>query len=156
MAKGTFTDTDKGATRVLKGATAHPVIDVGVIGPKAEKSVKGVTIREIAGFNEFGTKERGGHTPARPFIGSWFDLKKDEMRGFITKASGLLLLGKLKPQQFIRLVGEKAVGDIKKHMTTGIKPRNADSTVARKKSTKTLIDTGAMRSSVSYREVKYK
>lgn len=148
--QGVVTDTDKGAVRLLETVKGSPCLDVGIIGAKADASRGRFTVGEIAGVHEFGSAT----VPKRSFIGSWFDAHQAEMSEHVRRCTKLLLEGKIDAAKWHTLVGVKAVGGIQKHISEGISPPLKPATVARKKSSKPLIDTGIMRSSITWREVK--
>lgn len=108
---------------------------------------KGKSIAEYAAANEYGT-HRG--IPERSFMRSSFD----ENRHGISVVMG---------QQFAKVKrGEKTVvaalghlglyhqAQIKAKISSNMQPANDQKTIKRKKSSATLIDTGAMRNSVHY------
>ena len=58
-------------------------------------------------------------------------------------------------EELIGLLGEQIVADIKEKIDSNIPPLLSPATIKRKKSTKTLIDTGIMKNSINY-EIKGK
>lgn len=62
---------------------------------------------------------------------------------------GLVVDGKTTVYRALMRVGQEHADDIKAKIRSNISPANAASTIARKKSSKTLIDTGAMLQSVT-------
>lgn len=143
-------DSDHGYAKLVQTLKAwgEPRISVGIHDADAGKADRrGVTVLEKAIFNEFGTAE----IPARSFIRAWVD----ESQGAIVKAlasqARLVVAGKISKEQAIERVGLWAVGQIQARIAQGIDPPNAPSTIARKGSSTPLIDTGQLRSSVSYK-----
>lgn len=151
MASNTVTDKDNGAAKLVKASFGAPVFDVGIVGAKAEQRHSGsrFTVAQIASVHEFGSVT----VPRRSFIGAWFDENVAEITAFERKAAGLLLHGKITEEQYANLVGSKCVGGIQKRIASNIGPPLKAETVRRKKSTVSLIDTGVMRSSVTFRRV---
>jgi hypothetical protein len=122
-------------------------LDVGVFGPKAEERHKDsdATVGEIAVYHEFGLG-----VPERSFIRAWFEQNSrtviDDMRAGLIR----VLKRELTPEQLADLLGQKYVGQIQARMAAGIPPPLAESTIARKGSSIPLIDTGQLRSAVTY------
>jgi hypothetical protein len=58
--------------------------------------------------------------------------------------------GKRTSDQVLEILGQRAVGQIQERIASGIAPANAPSTVAKKGSSTPLIDTGVLRSSITY------
>ena len=82
---------------------------------------------------------------------STFDEKHQEWEGMLDKALENIINGKsTNIDNQINLIGERMVSDIKEKISSNIPPENADSTKRRKKSTRTLIDSGVMRNSINY------
>lgn len=137
---------DHGAVNLLEiTKKAHPLVDIGVIGAKAEAKHGDATVGLIASVHEFGL----GNCPRRSFIADWFEEATPEMIVFVKRLTLLLVQGKIKDGQFVKLLGEKAKGDIQKRMALGIEPKPLKYRVGTP-----LIDTGVLRSSITYREVK--
>lgn len=151
MAKtNTVTDVDKGAAKTVSAfLKKYGQIDVGVLGPKAHSKHRKseVTVADIAGFHEFGTK----NIPKRSFVRAWFDGAQTEIVDKLRSAAVKLVQGKLDGDGYVKLLGNWAVGQMRKRIASGISPSLAQSTVDRKGSNKPLIDTGVLRSSISFR-----
>ena len=116
---------------------------------------QGESILQYATANEFGTRT----IPARSFIRSTVDVKKDEWFGLVqNQIDDILDLKAPSANVALSRLGLFAEGDIKDKISSNIKPDNADSTKIAKAGstsavTRTLIDTGAMRTAVKYRVV---
>jgi hypothetical protein len=103
----------------------------------------GVTNAQIGAVNHFG----GGNTPARP----WLDigvmkgvpLYSDVIRSVSESGENL--------DMALNRIGILAVTSAQEYITELNSPANAPSTVAKKGSANPLIDTGILRSSVSYK-----
>ena len=113
-----------------------------------DKENKGVSVTDYAIFNEFGTST----IEARPFLQTAFNENQKKYEGIIKNIYEKALDGK-DIDIDINKLGELMVNDIKEKISSNIQPKNADSTIAKKGSSKTLIDTGIMRSSIEYRVV---
>jgi hypothetical protein len=158
-------DTDKGAKKMLERLLKKGALSVGVLAEdaarthEAKESVdrikdifKGpgatLTIGEIAEIHEFGL----GSCPRRSFLAGWVDENQDEIRNVVNKGAAALVQGRLDgPLQFLNQVGAWAVGSIQKRMAQNIPPPLAPATIQRKGSSIALIDTGQLRSSITYR-----
>ena len=144
-------DVDRGykdlVARVFSAAKRKPVIEVGVLDGERPHGDDAVSILEVAVFNEFGTAT----IPERSFIRAWFDENEAGLRQDLVKLMQSVVRGQRTPDQILELLGQRCVGQIQARIAAGIAPDNAPSTVARKGSSTPLIDTGALRSSISYR-----
>lgn len=158
-------DKDKGATAMLARLLAHGALSVGVLGPEAAQvheaphaigpvqagpsSEHSLTVGEIAEIHEFGL----GSCPRRSFLADWADEKKDEITNIVIKGGAALVRGKSikSPIQLLNQIGQWAVGSIQTRMATNIPPPLAPETIKRKGSSVSLIDTGQLRSSITYR-----
>lgn len=124
----------------------------GVLGKKPRTGT-GPSNAELASIHEFGL----GSAPARPFIGPAFLMHKAEYRDLIRRGYA----GAVKsndPNAFRRvlaLIGQKMSADIKNFVTAGapVPPPLSPKTVARKGSSRTLVDTGQLIRSVDYEVV---
>lgn len=149
----TIRDRDAGyaalVARVFGLAKVKPRIDVGVLeGPGGEThGDDAVTVLEVAVWNEFGTDS----VPSRSFVRAWFDEHEAELRQELVKLMQAVVRGERTKDQVLELLGQRCVAQIQARIADGIDPPNAPSTIARKGSSKPLIDTGALRSSISYR-----
>lgn len=138
----------KGLLNRVYGTKKPPVIKVGVFDRDGDQphGDDEVTVLEVAMWNEFGTDT----IPERSFIRAWFDENRERCRTAVRKMLEGVVAGKYKREQAIELVAQRFVGEIQRRMARGIPPPNAPATIARKGSDKPLIDTGQLRSSISY------
>lgn len=88
--------------------------------------------------------------PERSFIRSTMIEKSSSYVDFVKRLALLIVDGKLEPDKAIRLLGEKVKADIQNKITSGIAPPNAESTIAKKGSSKPLIDHGTLLGAISY------
>ncbi len=130
------------------------VIKVGVQGRDASKMNDGVTVVSYAAQNEFGNNFVGPNhnivIPERSFLRSTTDKKKG-WKNELEQSYKNVFDGKDTALSAIAKVGIIARDDIIKTITDGVLPKNALSTIRKKKSDKTLIDTGVLRNSISYK-----
>ena len=164
MAHKGCSDTDKGLAKIFEemgklksmcvkvGVTEdvgskkgmHKVKKVGKNGKKSKRKVKventdGPTIAQYASWNELGTDD--GRIPPRPFIRGFADGKRELIALTMEKLGNLVTGGKLDAGTAIRLLGEFGQNGIKSYIRHGDFAPNADSTIAKKRSSKPLIDT---------------
>lgn len=124
------------------------------VGIQHGESVDGVSLAAIGMFNEFGTK----HSPERSFIRTAFDENTPGLIDAAGKLTQAVIDDAMTPDNAIRVLGELHQGQVVDKIDEITTPPNAPSTIARKKSSKPLIDTGDMRAAVRYliRKVKGK
>ena len=99
-----------------------------------------LTEDQVALYNEFGTAD----IPARPFMRRAHAVLQK-------KIPQIVQMGLEDEKTLERIVGECAVemqNQIKESIDSNIPPPNKESTIKRKGSTRTLIDTGQMRQAV--------
>lgn len=151
MTKGVVIN-DKGWRKLLEKvrglAEAH--VKVGIVGSHAHETQGDLSLIEIATFNEFGTAT----IPERSFIRKTFVTKKAELGAFAGKLAHGLLSDRLDLRRALGLLGEWGASAVKKTITAGnIQPPNAPSTIARKGSSRPLVDTGQLVNAISYEVV---
>lgn len=130
-----------------KGAQEHP----------SHGEAKHITNVQLAVIHEFGAPSAG--IPERSFLRSTFHEKRAayrEMLGKLLKNS--VVKGKEDLFHSFALVGQKLSADIKGKFTEGegIAPPLAAETIARKGSSRPLVDTGTLKNSITYAVVKGK
>ena len=110
---------------------------------------------EVSGHNlnkavwqEFGTS-RG--IPERPFMRGSVSRNKDKYKRQMKAAAKAITNGGLTMEQAMNQLGAAAAADIQAEIVALDSPPNAPSTIARKGSSNPLIDTGAMRQSVTWK-----
>jgi hypothetical protein len=140
-------------------------LKVGVFSSDPKKDHKGnisgeVTVLMVAEWMEFGTApppladgtiKRA--IPARSFIRAWFDENEPANKALIASALRAVARGAISKHAAMERLGLKFVAGIQARMAAGIPPLLADSTIKRKGSSTPLIDTGQLRSSITF-EVK--
>lgn len=155
------TDIDNGADSLLRklrlAKKAQRVVDVGILGQEAASTHEGgeedgggeeLTIGEIAAIHELGL----GVVP-RPFLRGYVDGHRPEIEDRIRLETRRLLLGKTRnTTEALERLGIWLQGEIQDWMAdpgNNLEP-NTPETILRKGSAMPLIDTGQLRSSVSY------
>lgn len=87
--------------------------------------------------------------PQRSFLRATVDEKQAQITKLATNAVKSVIEG-TDPEAAMRVVGQSIEGMVQKKITSGPFTPNAPSTIKRKRSSRTLIDTGHMRQSVRY------
>jgi hypothetical protein len=157
VAKGVrIRSRDKGydalTKRIYGFGKVHLKVGVFSTDPKVDHDGKAqpVTVVMVAEWMEFGVP---GRIPARSFIRAWFDENKPECQVQIAKALRAVTRGAITKERALALLGERFAAGMKARVAQGIPPENAPSTVARKGSSVPLIDTGQLRSSITFQVV---
>ena len=127
-------------------------VKVGYQGGKNyhEEDGKKVDVLDIAMWNELGTV----NTPSRPFIRDAVDKNQALINRFLAEQKNALIRRE-SAQQVYSQIGVFMKGLIQDQIVSGSFIPNTPSTIAKKGSSKPLIDTGLMRQSVNF-EVKRK
>lgn len=121
-------------------------IHVGVQGQKAQASHGSLTVGELAAIHEFGLG-----VPERSFLRAWFDANQPKIENDMRAATRQILLGRLTPDKASELLGMRWVGQIQTFIADGkVEPALSPSTVKSKGSSVPLIDTGQLRSAITY------
>ena len=144
----TVKDKDRGWRRMLAIALeANPlVVTVGVQGD-AERATGEISNIDLATIHEFGAP--GAGIPERSFIRSTLE-DQQGYRELARKLTDAVVAGKVDVPKALALFGEQVSSDIKRKIESGIDPPNAPATVAKKGSSKPLVDTGQLKNSISY------
>jgi hypothetical protein len=116
----------------------------------------GTPIAAYAAYNEFGTRGGasgggwGGPVPARPFLGSTTDERREAWGKAADIAISGALTGTRSFEAGLSMLGELAQRDVQDKILAIATPPNSESTIELKGSSNPLIDTGAMRQSIRY------
>ena len=108
----------------------------------------GAPIAVIAAVQEFGSAD--GVVPERSFLRVPLRQNVEDFRAIWRALIPKVVRGELTMHQMMSQIGAKAAGVSQEAIESGIDPANAPSTVARKGSSKPLIDSGALRQSITY------
>ncbi|MGL5280858.1 MAG: hypothetical protein ACRC8W_03755 [Plesiomonas shigelloides] len=103
-----------------------------------------ITMAQLGAIQEFGTMD--DHIPARPWLVPGVESARPELLRIIQ--SGIAAGENV--DTILNKVGLNAQAAVQMYMTELRTPPNAPSTIAQKGSNNPLIDTGAMRASVTY------
>jgi hypothetical protein len=145
MARVQIIDKDKGFKKLTKEIQAlNGVISkIGFFGD-GDSPVNNIAYR--ASILEFGTKDR--RIRPRPFQRNAFDKQNNDLFEFSMKLYNKLLAGQISTFRYIRLLNEWYVSKIINEIRNGVFLPLSPITIARKGSTKPLIDKGIMIGSV--------
>jgi len=148
---------DNGYDRLLKTVERmqSATITVGVHADKGQaqhatkstgESSAHFTLIDVAIWNEFGLG-----VPERPFLRGWFDASTSANRDTMAALARSAIKGTRTPEQAIELAGARFVGELQQRIARGegVKP-NAPATIARKGSVVPLVDTGQLRTGITY------
>ena len=144
---------DRGAkalrARLTVAAKSTLGADVGVIGTGAaeghEGSTSDLTVAQIAEIHEFGLG-----VPQRSWLRDTIEENLPRIEQAIAQESLNIQTGRATYEQALGRIGAFVQGLIQVRIAGGIPPGLADSTIARKGSSTPLIDTGQLRSSITY------
>lgn len=139
--------TDRGLRDLLKrlkGATGK--VAVGVLAADAGKDHGGTTLYDVAAAHEFGTRT----IDQRSFLRETVDVNQKKILSFSEKQARLVVKGTITAEVALERVGVFVQGLIQERIAKGIPPALAQSTVARKGSSKPLIDSGQLRAGITH------
>jgi hypothetical protein len=151
----TIRDTDNGMQSLrerLKDLRSGEgwTLEVGVLDADQHVGKDGrdqpVTVADVAAFHEFGLG-----VPQRSFIGAWFDENEQKLQGLAKRRVTAFLDGSEGKEEILSQVGSFCVGGIQARMAAGIPPELAPATIKAKGSSTPLIDTGQLRTSITFR-----
>lgn len=152
MGDGKIIERDRGWEAIKKRipTLAGKLLKVGVLesaGMHKTASIGGkvLSMAELATVHEYGLG-----VPQRSFIRSTVTEQEQAIRATLRKVGDRVLMGKMTAEQGLRVLGEDIKSKIQRKITTGPFVPNAPSTIARKGSSRPLIDTGSLRASISY------
>lgn len=132
---------------VLVGFQEGSVTKSQVKGNRRKEA--GKSMPQIAAENEFGTKT----IPARPFMRTSFDENRDLLVQVIDSEYDKVLDGTSTTRKSLNAIGLLGVDLIQQKIRAIYHPPNSPRTIARKKSSKPLIDFGQMIQSVRHKVV---
>ncbi len=105
-----------------------------------------VTLLDVAAWNEFGMG-----VPERPWLRGWFDQNTTKNQKTIATIAKSILQGRRSIGDGLEAIGARFVGELQQWISDGshVLP-DAASTVRAKGSSVPLIDTGQLRTSITY------
>lgn len=156
MSTTNVTDTDRGAGDLVKRlralAKSTRRVKVGILSDAPKKAREDgagrYSLLEVAIVHEFGAP--AANIPQRSFIRATIDERAADIARLQLVVAQRVAMGEITEEQGLSQIGAKVAGWIKVRIADGIAPPLAESTVAKKKSSKPLIDTGQLRSSITH------
>lgn len=121
-------------------------VAIGVLGSTAGKSHGATTLYDVAAANEFGTSS----IPERSFLRDTIDANRAKVVAFCAKQGAEVVRGKISNATALERIGAFVQGLIQARIAAGIAPANKQSTIDAKGSSKPLIDSGQLRSSITF------
>lgn len=143
-------DVDKGFKDLTRRIMApdNVTLKVGVFADSGTHP-DGTSLVQVAIWNEFGTST----IPPRPFIRVYFS-NETRVRALASAALKQVITHNLTKKQALERLGMKMSGEIQHAISVayfGAYPANALETIRKKGSSTPLVDTGQLRSAISYR-----
>jgi len=135
-------DRDLGWRRIKQEIKKSKDLEVAVGILEGDENGEGLSIAEYATYNEFGT----GNVPSRPFMATAFDENVAKIDNDFKREADKMLRGQHTALDALTIIGQKHVSRIQNTITDrDFLPKLSEQTIrAKKGSTKTLVDTGAM------------
>jgi hypothetical protein len=125
---------------------ANRAVLVGV--PAGVSETNGTTMATVAAVHEFGSPEH--NIPERSFLRGGIRRAAPKLNAVNIDSLRKVLLGKMTIEQAIEKLGVVAAGEVKREFVVGTFAPNKPATIARKGSSRPLIDTGSLRQAVTY------
>jgi hypothetical protein len=128
---------------IIRNARKHKrgtFADVGIF------ESQGLDLVIYATANEFGLGP-----PERSFLRSTFDQHRRELIKRLNNEKINIVLARKDPERVLSFLGEFLISKIQQNIQSGIGPPNAPSTIAKKGSSKPLIDKARMIQSITKR-----
>ena len=164
------TSTDHGAAALIarvRALTEGVRVRVGVLDDSPKREPRGarskrsrtrakaaarsqrqrLSLLEVAVVHEFGA----GPVPQRSFIRATIDERRADIEAELANLARGVASGRLDARQALDLLGAKVAGWCQSRIAAGIAPALKAATVRRKGSSTPLVDTGQLRSSITWR-----
>lgn len=138
--------TKGGGIPALRRRVKPGAIKVGVLDGVKHPHGDGITVAQVMAYNEFGTET----IPERSMLRHTLRTKRRKYVGVMKKLTGKIIKGELSALQARGILGEVVQSDVQKRIVELREPPNAASTIAKKKSSNPLMDSGTMRQSVRW------
>lgn len=149
------TVTDRGAdgllSRLRRAAGARVRVGVLEEATKATREEEGspLTLLEVAAIHEFGAPAAG--IPQRSFIRAGVDTQLAEIQRVQRALAGQTIRGAITLDVALDRLGAKVSALLQNRIAAGIDPPNSAATIARKGSSKPLVDTGQLKAAITWR-----
>ena len=128
----------------LKAYVGNSHVTIGIHEGAQQPESGDLTMAQLGAVQHFGTED--GHIPARRWLDVGVESGTQDILDTIRSAAGR----GLPLDTVMEQVGVVAAGAVQEFITDLRTPPNAPSTITKKGSDNPLIDTGAMRQSVTY------
>lgn len=124
-------------------------VKVGVLSTAGTHATSGINLAELAAVHEFGSPGKG--IPQRSFIRAPLT-NSLVITTLIAKLGKGILLGRFTHKQALEILGTKAATHLKNYTKLGGSPHKSlkAATIARKGSSRPLVDTGPLINSINY------
>ena len=139
---------DRGANALLRTlkSIAPLTLNVGILEKGGDDHGNGLTVADVATFHEFGTAT----IPERSFIRAWYDESFTANKAAMRAVLAGVTRGQYTLRQAFEQLGSLFVAQIQARIVAHIPPPLAESTIKAKGSSTPLIDTGQLKSSITY------
>lgn len=128
--------------------THGPLVKVGLPKGSGTHQPSGMPVVQLGAIHEFGSSD--GRIPERPFLRVAMKKHRAEHNALIRGLAHGISSGREDPVRAVSKLGAVAAANVQETISDGVPPPNAPSTIARKGSSKPLIDTGALRQSITW------
>lgn len=153
MARNVVTDKDVGLKDILKQVQSLKgnIVKVGIqqgtgAFSRNISNKQDATVAQYAFYNEFGTEK----IPQRSFMRTAFDENLSKVESAIESEYQKVLSGSMSADVMLGRIGLLMTNFVQRKIRSIFSPPNSPITIARKKSSKPLIDTGRMINSVRF------
>lgn len=137
----------RGIKKLLDSVSKDGFVKVGILSGTGKHENSDLTVAEIGFTHEFGEL----FFPERSFIRSTIQDKSREIKSVSSSEMKKILDGKSNTKKGLGILGAFTAGLIQEKFTVNDWQPNSLSTQKKKGSSMPLIDTGQLRSSISYR-----
>ena len=128
-------------------------VRVGILADEPKRSrepeTSGLSLVEVALIHEFGAPARG--IPQRSFLRAAIDEHAPDIRRLILAVAARALDGAITPAQALDQIGSKVAGWVQTRIDQGIAPPLKPETIARKGSSKPLVNVGQLKAAVTWK-----
>lgn len=128
-------------------------VRVGILADEPKRSREpqdsGLSLVEVALIHEFGAPARG--IPQRSFLRAAIDEHAPDIRRLILAVAARALDGAISPAQALDQIGAKVAGWVQTRIDQGIAPPLKPETIARKGSSKPLVNVGQLKAAITWK-----
>jgi phage gpG-like protein len=132
--------------KIIAKMAQKPQVAVGILQDK--KIGEKFSMVDLATVHEYGSKD--GRIPQRSFMRSTCDAQQKKHTTIIQKLQSKVIAGGLSIKQALGQLGEVVAKDMVQTINSGITPELKPTTVKIKGSSKSLIDTGHLKGSITH------